>query len=824
MNPEPSAATPIASFLIDEAIDGVSFIHPRRKPVKPDCQSIPIRTSSLPVSTTSPSPVSSPAPATPPASPPARSTPISPLAHPATNIDTLPSPPQSSVDQSLAIKSESAIDKDHPLFAKDVLSNTVSSDPPVYGISASRLASAIDYHYSSPLPDVDTLFPWLHGLHQNNINQRAFLDPSRKEKERAFLNGGPPFSIHELSPSLLNTPNNTRGLVVVKVGQKTSRGTIIGTTYPDEILAEKPESDEFSLEDVHTDSYKDYLPEFINIDPVSGISLRNFQIQIAKWATVSDVVLYVSEESECDNLIGFARLVSQAQISFRDAHPGLPKFTTCIVEDNIQKFLIDAPHILAIPPDGVEVDENDLRLKNWDSNFLFHEGIEMSMMSSASVIGPQSENGGAVWLGNTADIEGHAQLVYDYLSEDTPDDAAKQIEQSLVSRNWTCYVRCGPHYSFPSVSMLDQLIREAQPGQDSPEEFSERTWNGTMIDFPSSAAQFYFPPSDEEMYAFVNLCKLMYLKSTSLHKGVGAGALIFCNDGYTETSLLALAYVIYSTGVSASQAWADLHCKYNRPFFSFQCDTSIIVSLQAILLKYSPAVPGSSFNENYGAEYNEEDQEYISTIESWDTCDDWFKKIDGSLPSRILSHLYLGSLVHAENPEMLAKIGVKRVISVGETLSWVKYDETAFSNDADITAHLYDAPHPGLSKVLYIDNIQDDGMDPLTDNLSKCIDFLDEAYRLGEPTLVHCRVGVSRSATVCIAEVMKRLGVGLPRAYLFVRVRRLNVIIQPHLRFMYELVKWEEKHRRSGKGWLREVDWPVLCREIAVMNRAYIPS
>lgn len=104
---------------------------------------------------------------------------------------------------------------------------------------------------------------------------------------------------------------------------------------------------------------------------------------------------------------------------------------------------------------------------------------------------------------------------------------------------------------------------------------------------------------------------------------------------------------------------------------------------------------------------------------------------------------------------------------------------------------------------------------------------------------MHCRVGVSRSASICIAETMRRTFLSLPRAYLFVRARRLNVIIQPNLRFMYELMKWEElefarnlelrkldpfadkSETEITREYKREMEWAWLCKEIGDLNKTY---
>jgi len=96
---------------------------------------------------------------------------------------------------------------------------------------------------------------------------------------------------------------------------------------------------------------------------------------------------------------------------------------------------------------------------------------------------------------------------------------------------------------------------------------------------------------------------------------------------------------------------------------------------------------------------------------------------------------------------------------------------------------------------------------------------------------VHCRVGVSRSATVTIAYVMKHLGLPLVDAYLIVRSRRLSVLIQPNMRLLYNLLGWEVKLARERAGdyedklraeLARCLNWPYLAREVHALNEKYL--
>lgn len=81
--------------------------------------------------------------------------------------------------------------------------------------------------------------------------------------------------------------------------------------------------------------------------------------------------------------------------------------------------------------------------------------------------------------------------------------------------------------------------------------------------------------------------------------------------------------------------------------------------------------------------------------------------------------------------------------------------------------------------------------DNILTDLPRALAFIDKAHKEGRSVLVHCKQGVSRSASLVLAVVMKRRGWTFDRAYAM--MKKLSPAVSPHLHFVYQLKEFEGK-------------------------------
>ena len=101
-------------------------------------------------------------------------------------------------------------------------------------------------------------------------------------------------------------PRCFRGITIIKAGNDLSKARLRGAISPDEVL----------------DINRGRHANFIDVDPREGFSVRNFQIQAAKMATVSDIVVYGDQSTPIEELHELAKKFAIAQGTWR-ARSGL---------------------------------------------------------------------------------------------------------------------------------------------------------------------------------------------------------------------------------------------------------------------------------------------------------------------------------------------------------------------------------------------------------------------------------------------------------------------------------------------------------------------
>ena len=119
--------------------------------------------------------------------------------------------------------------------------------------------------------------------------------------------------------TLRKAPKCLRGITLVKAGGDLSKSRLKSAVSPRELLS--------------SNSVKS--PTFLDVDPKEGFSVRNFHIQTAKLATVSDIAIYGDKDTKEEELHREAKRFARAQTLHRQkletAGTDAPVFHTFVV-------------------------------------------------------------------------------------------------------------------------------------------------------------------------------------------------------------------------------------------------------------------------------------------------------------------------------------------------------------------------------------------------------------------------------------------------------------------------------------------------------------
>jgi len=208
-------------------------------------------------------------------------------------------------------------------------------------------------------------------------------------------------------------------------------------------------------------------------------------------------------------------------------------------------------------------------------------------------------------------------------------------------------------------------------------------------------------------------------------------------------------------------------------------------------------------------------------------------------PVEILPGLFLGSERNAKDKESLVQLNITAILNVGEEcrnlyntelsetpssskstmspiynpLNIVSSEESLdrhFSHHTTISSIPHSAAtssgsHSSLPYAMRYKHLPwSHNQDDIRTHLDEALVFIDETLKNNntqsgddrpEGVLVHCKQGVSRSATLVIAYVMKATGMSMNEAYSMVKEK--SPVISPNLVLIYQLNEYEKELRNQ---------------------------
>lgn len=161
-------------------------------------------------------------------------------------------------------------------------------------------------------------------------------------------------------------------------------------------------------------------------------------------------------------------------------------------------------------------------------------------------------------------------------------------------------------------------------------------------------------------------------------------------------------------------------------------------------------------------------------------------------PSKLANGLYLGSWEDATNRERLRALKIDAIVNCAHELS--QHATRVVDRSTGSTQLLDRVPNYTLNRgTTYLGlPISDIPTFPIHIYFDQAAEFIRQQRERGRSVLIHCRAGVSRSATIAAVYFM-RMGNMTPRAALR-HIKECRQIICPNIGFIQQLLLWGDGH------------------------------
>ncbi|CAF1032030.1 unnamed protein product [Adineta steineri] len=155
--------------------------------------------------------------------------------------------------------------------------------------------------------------------------------------------------------------------------------------------------------------------------------------------------------------------------------------------------------------------------------------------------------------------------------------------------------------------------------------------------------------------------------------------------------------------------------------------------------------------------------------------DKFYKFGRGAEPSLVLDNfLFLGNIQHATNRDLLQKFDIKNILNVCD----LRLGQTIVENFNVIHIPMPDEPRTNIKQ-----------------HFDRTNELLHGIFERQERCLVHCAAGVSRSATIVLAYLMKYHHNTLKEAFYYLIEKRPQV--WPNEGFLLQLIRYETELLRT---------------------------